>query len=185
MPNPELFFSILKLLGPAFVGGLVTHIFERRPRLITYYSHIAEFNAGNPPGRLHTHSVVIKNRGRAPAHNVRVPHVVPMDNIHVRPVVPYQLVPIPGGGEELVFPVIVATQEVTISYLYFPPLTFNQVNQAIRSDEGMAKFVPMNLTPVLKPWQRHGVLALLFLGIVTAVYFLAEGALWAFRVWRI
>jgi hypothetical protein len=133
-----------------FVGGLLNRIVERRPRLIAFYGHVGVFRLapppsappGSPPTGIHTHTVVVRNDGGLPAHNVRVPHrgSFTTANIHVYvdPGINYSTQTLPGGEEEILFPLLVSKQQVTISYLYFPPITFHSINLPIRSDEGFA-----------------------------------------------
>jgi hypothetical protein len=40
---------------------------------------------------------------------------------------------LPGGEVEIVFPVLVPRQQVTLSYLYFAPITFNLINMPVTS----------------------------------------------------
>jgi hypothetical protein len=174
------------------VGGLLNRIVERRPRLIAFYGHVGEFrmapppNAppGSPPAGIHTHAVVIGNVGGLPAHNVRVPHrgsLAAADvHVYVEPGVNYSTQTLPGGDEEILFPILVSKQYVTISYLYFPPLTFHSINLPVRSDEGFAKVV--NVLPVIANpprWLSVAFVALTLIGLATVAYGIFELARWA------
>jgi hypothetical protein len=173
-------WDVAKVVMAALLGAFARDFFERRPRLITYYSHVSTHRLnlpGQPQGTIHTHSVVIRNTGRAPAKNVRVPHNMPMAHVAVWPSLFYTTTQLPGGGEELVFDLVVPKQEITISYLYLPPLQAGQINTQIRSDDGLSKFVPMNLTPALKGLRKYLIFSLFFLGIFAALYILAVAAI--------
>ena len=107
----------------AVVGGVVTYMFEKRTRLLAYYGHVGLFRLNPTPSSpltaVHTHSVVIRNAGRLPAKNVRVPHRIPLaaSNVHVSvdPQIAYTVTALPNGGDELRFDVLAPQQMITIS----------------------------------------------------------------------
>jgi hypothetical protein len=161
------------------IGAGATYLLERRTRLIVYFSHVGAFRiTPQPPGQqlnVHTHSVVVRNGGRQAAHNVRVPHRVtlaPQGNVNVSiwPNIAYTRTTLLGGGEEIQFDTLAPRQEVTISYLYMPPLTFTQIHSPITCDEMMAKQITVLPTYQLPRWARNMVAALLLLGTATAIY---------------
>jgi len=154
-------------------GAAVTYRLQR-PRLIAYYGHVAAHavdQSNGPQARFHTHSVIIKNTGWAAAHHVRATHGGLVSNVFVYPDVPHRKDALPNGTEDLVFDVLVPGQQIEISYVYGPHVTFNQITQQIRSDEGMAKFMPAQITPQLQGWRRNLVICLFFLGCITTLYF--------------
>jgi hypothetical protein len=136
---------------------------------------------GQAPFGVHTHSVVMRNAGRLAAHNVRVPHTPTAAgvNISVFPPVQYTRNALPGGGHELLFPTIVPTQEITISYLYYPPLLAGQINMPIRSDEGMARVLHVLPTAQIPVWLRFILWVLISVGTISILYFLVELSRWA------
>jgi hypothetical protein len=75
--------------------------------------------------------------------------------------------------------IVAPKQQFTISYLYFPPLTFNLINAPISSDEGMAKIITVLPTVQYPKWVVIGLLALTAVGAVTLLYFVVEGVRWA------
>jgi hypothetical protein len=173
------------------VGGLLNRIVERRSRLIAFFGHVGRFQLplpadappSAPPAHLHTHTVVIGNVGSLSAHNVRVPHAraLAAANVHVyvEPGVNYSIQKLPGGEDEFLFPILVSKQYVTISYLYFPPLTFHFVNLPIRSDEGFARQV--SVLPVITHtprWLSIVFFALALIGLATVAYGVLELARW-------
>jgi len=186
----DLSFGALRIIEN-FVGGLLNRIVERRSRLIVFYGHIGTLQLaappsappGSPPARIHTHTVVIGNDGGLPAHNVRVPHQgsLAAANIHVYidPGVNYSVQTLPGGEEEILFPLLVSKQYVTISYLYFPPTTFHTINLPIRSDEGFAQQV--YVLPAAHPpprWLSVALFALALIGLATVAYGIFELSRW-------
>lgn len=48
---------------------LAQRVLERRTRLVVYYGNVGYFKL--PTGDVHTHTVVVRNAGKLPAHNVR------------------------------------------------------------------------------------------------------------------
>jgi hypothetical protein len=156
------------------VGGVLNHVLEARPRLITYLAHASAFRASRPDGtslQVHTHSVVLRNSGRRSATNVRLGHNK-LPDYQVYPDVQYQVLDLPNGGKELLFPVIVPQKQITVSYLYFPPVTWEQINSHIESDEGLVKVISVLPTEQLPKWQLNALRVLVYLGLVTAIYIL-------------
>lgn len=175
----SLFVEIAKPLLSGGAGLILGRAIERRPRLVTFYSHVSSFNIQGPtPGIVNTHAIIVRNTGRKSCVNVRVSHEVVVPNLTVYPSVSFTRNPLPGGGEELLFPVLVPDEQVTISYLYFPPLTWNQIRTFVRSDEGLAKVLNVLPTPQLPPWARRIVIGILYFGLASLIYFLAEVGLW-------
>lgn len=165
-----------------FVGALLNHLLESRPKLVSHLgfisSHRLEPNADGSPGAIvNTHSVVIRNMGRKAATNVRLGHNF-LPNVNVYPDVEYEIRDLPGGGKELLFPTLVPKKEVSVNYLYFAPDTWERVNTHVESDAGPAKVVPVLLQPQPRPWQLRAVWTLIVIGIVACAYVLFEGIRW-------
>jgi hypothetical protein len=160
-----------------FIGAVVTFLFTNRERLITHYGHVSSFKVKpNDPEQeeywVYTHSVVIRNIGRKTAKNVRMGHAVLPYNINVEPDIEYTKNELPGGGVELVFPNLVPKKQVTLSYLYFPPLTYNQINTHVESDEGPAKVVNALLQPQPAKWLVIVLWFLILSGGISIIYLL-------------
>ena len=187
MVDVALAWSVAEKVLLVVVGVLAARFVERRPRLNVYYGHVGVFQipSTTPGGGLlgiHTHTVVLRNAGRLPAHNVRVPHRGSLEahNIHVSvdTGVNHTSNILPGGEEEIVFPTLVPGQQVTLSYLYFPPITWNEINLPISSDEGMAKQVNVLPTVQLPRWLRGILWGLIVVGTATLLYGLLELSRW-------
>jgi hypothetical protein len=164
-------------------GGLINRIFERRARLVVFYGQIGEFHLNlQPPGIVRTHAVVIRNVGRDVAKNVHVPHhgLLSVNNIHVsvHPPIAYTVQTLPNNTEEILFPALPAKFQVNLSYLYFPPTLYNQINGQIFSDDGPARVINV-LPQVQLPWWVLAVLwALIGIGLITVCY-----GLWVLARW--
>ncbi len=168
--------AIATVVG-AIAGAVIARI-EKRARLITYYGHTSAFllppakdhPPGQPPPSVHTHSVVIRNVGRKTATNVRVSHYFLPEAFTLFPAMPYTLQPAPGAGDDIVIPTLVPGRQVTVNYLYYPPVLYNQVTSDVRSDEGPARVVPALLMPQPRPWKLWGARVLMLLGAVALLY---------------
>lgn len=167
-----------------FIGIVIDRFIERKPNLIAYFTHASAFNLTgiNPPATIHTHGIVIKNIGKRPATDIRVRHNFLPQNFNVYPVIDHRVQNLPGGGAEMVFPVLVPNEQVTISYLYFPPLLFNQIHAGIRHSDGFATEVTALPTPQYPSWIRRILLFLLMLGTIAFVYLVFKGSYIAFRL---
>jgi hypothetical protein len=176
---------LIKIGGSLFLlvaGAFINRLFERRPRLIVFYGHVGRFHVQPPqpplspqPGIVHTHWVVIRNSGRVAAQNVHVPHNLMLtNNVHISidPALAHTVQSLPNNTEEILFPTLPAKFQVTVSYLYFPPLLFNQINAPIYSDEGQAQFINVLLQKQWPKWQLAVLWILVFVGLITILYWI-------------
>ena len=159
-----------------FLGAALNRYLERRPKLISFLSHAAAVAVQPPNGasfNVHTHAVVVRNAGGKPAMNVRLGHAI-LPNFSVYPQVAYQVMPLPAGGQEIVFPTLVPGEQVIVNYLYYPPTVWSDVNSHIKSDEGFAKVINVLPTPQLSPWLARLATFLMLLGGIASLYILVE-----------
>ncbi|MHB1205344.1 MAG: hypothetical protein ACYCZX_07240 [Rhodospirillaceae bacterium] len=180
-------WEVSKILLAAIVGAIVKDLLERRPRLVTYLVHSAAVplqpNPQNPTAprtTVHTHSIVVRNAGRSAATNVRVSHGVLPRDFAVYPATDFATQEFQGGAD-IVFQRLVPGQQITITYVYFPPVLWSQVNTTVRSDEGFAKVQSVLPTLQLPKGQQQAVAAILLVGFVTLIYLGVEVAEWALR----
>jgi hypothetical protein len=155
-----------------FVGVWVNRWFESRPILNSFFGHVAAFRTTPPSGQpidVHTHTVVLRNVGRRSATNVRLGHMVLPDFV-IFPDIQHRVETLPNGSREIVIPTLVPGEQVIVSYLYFPPLTFNQINAGIRSNEGFARQIPVLMQRVYPKWFNVIMAALMLIGLVTLLY---------------
>ncbi len=160
-----------------FVGVWVNRRFENRPHLVSYFGHVSSFThtpATGQPFSVYTHSVVLRNAGRRSATNVRICHSV-FPDFNIWPQVAYSVQQLPGGATEIVIPNLVPAEQITISYLYFPPVTVDQINAGIRSDEGFAQTIPVLLQRQYPRWFNVTVAILMLIGVVSVVYLVYLG----------
>lgn len=167
-----------------FVGAALNRFLNERPRLIAYYGHVAShsFNNTEVEGQkvthINTHAVVIRNNGNKTATNVRISHNV-LPDFKIYPVTDYQVNDLASGGKEIVIPRVSPKREYTISYLYFPPVTYDRINSYIESDTGSAKVVNVRLQQIFPRWINFLVGSSMLLGLITFIYILYEVTLYA------
>ena len=156
-------------------GAGLDRLLETRSRIVAYLGHVSGINLSRaaPPIQVNTHSVVIRNVGRRTATNVRIGHNT-LPDYQVYPDIEYHENNLPGGGVEIVFPKLVPKRQVTVTYLYFPPLTWGQVNTHLESDEGPIKV--LNVLPVVQApiWIKRILWLLVGCGLIGALYALYE-----------
>lgn len=169
---------IAKLAGPVLtlvIGAVIKHYAEARSKVISFIGHISAFTVQDKLlTQVHTHSVIVRNAGRKAAHNVRLLHGVLPNNITVYPPIQYTIERNPEGHGEIVIPILVPKEQVTISYLYFPPLIWNQINVNTKSDDGFARII--NVIPIPQPNKAvlAGVWFLVFVGASFLFYWLVR-----------
>lgn len=172
---------VSQIAGPiaaVFVGAAISKYWNEREKLIAYYGHIAShaFNSvveGREVTHINTHSVVIRNNGNKTATNVRISHNA-LPDFKIYPDTDYTVKDLPSGGKELLIPRIIPKREYTISYLYFDPVTYNQISSVIESDTGPAKIVNVRLQQIFPSWVNFLLVSSMLLGVIAFVYMLFE-----------
>jgi hypothetical protein len=167
-----------------FAGAALQRFLEKRPKLVIYLAHSSAVTVRPPDGQptnVHTHSVVVRNAGRKSANNVRIGHQV-LPDFSIFPSIKYEVSPLAGGGSEILFPSLVAGEQVTVTYLYFPPLLWSGVNSYTKSDEGFAKALNVLPTPQAPQWLQRVAWFFLTLGIAVALYGLGQALLFVRHV---
>ena len=167
------------------IGAGLNRLFERRSKLISYLGHASAVPITPPEGQpfqVHTHSVVVRNGGKKSATNVRLGHHFLPASFSVYPAIEYRVVDLAGGGKEIVFPSLVPGEQVTIAYLYYPPLLFSGVNSHTKSDEGFTKIVNLLPAPQWPPWLARLAWGLIVVGVITTLVALQQAI---FAVWHL
>ncbi len=157
------------------LGALLNRYLELKPKLIVYYSHISHFNMDIKSTKqiVNTHTIVVKNIGKKTANNVRIAHNILPPDFSVSPA-NYSVIDLPNGGKEILIPKIVPYEEYTISYLYLPPLMFNQINGVVKSDEGLAKGISILPVPQPPKWKLNLLRFLVLMGFIFTLYIIIE-----------
>jgi hypothetical protein len=176
--NWKLFLDILSPIVAAFGGALISRYLKEKPYLMTYISHTSAIYSKTLDGKelkVHTHSIVIQNNGRKPSKNVRIGHNInyfPSFSVHQSK--EYDVINLPDGSKEIHFPIITPKERIFINYLYFPPIVWNQINTYIKSDDGPAKIVNMQLTPIYPKYILILMSIPFIIGLVFIVYFFIQ-----------
>lgn len=154
-----------------FIGAFIDRTLQNKPKVISYLGHVSGIllTRCDKPFKVHTHSLVLRNSGRKTAKNVRIGHNT-LPDFQVYPDIEYKIVDLPGGQKDILFPKLIPQKQLTITYLYFPPLTFDQINTHIESDEGPAKVITVLPTPQLPKWLTTILWVLIVYGIIGVIY---------------
>lgn len=132
------------------IGAVVKRYAEARSRVISFIGNVSAFTLQDEHHTVvHTHSVVVRNAGRKAAPNVRLMHGILPPNVTVYPQIKHSVERNSDGSGEIVFPMLVPKEQVTVSYLYFPPVLWSHINSSTKSDDGFAKII--NVVPVPRP----------------------------------
>lgn len=169
--NIDLIAKIVAPLLSLIVAALIKHYLEGKSRLVTYIGHVAAFpNAGAP--QTHSHSTVIQNAGKKSAANVRIPHGVALTgvNVQVSPPVHYSFEFNPTGTFQILIPTLATKEQVTVSYLYQEPTTWNQISWQPKSDDGLAEIVHAIPAPRPNRPVRYTGIVLAFVGLSYITY---------------
>lgn len=167
-------FLITGLVALA-VGIILDRLRARRADLIFYYSHPQWVTLPAQPGQqqmpaVGTFTLFLWNQGKAPAREVHIGHTwLPASNVF--PDIPREIRQTPGGTYALRFPTFPARTLVSISYLYFGPLTVDQIISYVGSEDGTAKHIPVMLQRIWPKWIFRGSQVMFVLGLWVAVNF--------------
>ena len=182
----NLLISVITPIIAGICGFFIRPLFEKKPKLIAYFGHIAAFNSTLPDNRklhIHTHSVIIRNNGALPANNIKIRHAY-LPDFKIYPPVEYSIIDLENNYKEILIPKLISKEQLTISYLYFPPIIASQIHEGIKSDEGFAKVLNVLPTPQLPKWQLRIVQTLFLIGVVATIYFvliaIKAGLSWCF-----
>jgi hypothetical protein len=164
--------EIAKSIFLIFVGVFITRLFEKRPKLISYFGDVSSFLFTPPNGNqitVYAHSVILRNSGRANSTNVRIHHSV-LPDFSIWPSTVHHVQTLPDGGKDIVIPTMIPGEQITISYLYFPPTTYRETNAGIKSDQGFARPITMLAQPKIPRWQIITVWVLMLFGVGAISY---------------
>lgn len=171
--------AIAKVASPLITlvaGAVIRRYSERRPKLVSFIGHVSTFVLQDAQTTtVFTHSVIVRNTGRLSAKNIRLGHLNLPANFRVEPNVEHSVSRNADGSGEITLAVLVPKEQVTVSYLYFPPLTAGQINSYTKSDEGFAKIINAIPTPQPSRPLIWAVWLLIFIGASFLVY-------WAIRL---
>lgn len=171
-----LFYKLFSLIVAPIIVALIIKKFNASPRVISYFANVSAVKIPSMDQSqewmpVYGHTLILQNVGKLSAKNVRLGHSkLSPPYFSIYPDTQYIEVDLPEGGKEIVFPIMRPGEQVIISYLYFPPVTFDKIHTFCKSDEGFAERVPMIHTRLLKPWQKYLLLGFVVVGFSVTIY---------------
>ena len=172
--------QVVTVVAPIIAGAagyFGKRALDQRPRIVWFMASansVTLGKGGQQPVQINSHVVVIRNDGNLAAKDVRVRHDVFPPDFSVYPGIDYAPKTNPEGFTELHFPLIAPGQQINISYMYFPPTTWSQINCVVYSDTGFGKQIvalPKPLPTFWILWLRN---FLMFSGAWAVIYWLAR-----------
>jgi len=162
-----------------FVGVIIDRVIESRPKVVSYIGHVSGINLTktNPSLSVNTHSIVVRNAGNKLETNIRIGHVE-LPDYQIFPDIDHEVKTLPSGQKEIVIPKLVPKKQITITYLYFPPLTWQMVNTCIESDTGSVKILNVLPTVQLSKWMLLILWFLTGYGVIALIYSTYEFYKW-------
>lgn len=175
--------TVIAALATAVLAGAFQLYAQSHPRIIYYFVHssavtlpahaIPAVPAVNgapavvqvPQLALHTHVMVISNIGGKSATNVRLGH-----SQHVAFAM-YPPLYLSFQGNEICIPTLVPKEQITITYVYEPPLLATGVHTYQKCDQCLVQYANMEPAQVAGVWTRRIRYFLFGVGSVTTMYY--------------
>ena len=167
-----------------FVGAALDRKLERKPRLISFFSHASAVRVTpteGAPFNINSHSVVVRNAGRLAATNVRLGHYQLPNDFSVWPAAEHTVQRREDGTAEVLFPTLVPNEQITITYLYPAPVTFNQINSYTKCDQGFAQVVTALTAPIKSPLAEGFKTGLATYGAIMILSGAWQGIVWLYN----
>ncbi|HDR9042614.1 TPA: hypothetical protein QDA96_003305 [Burkholderia vietnamiensis] len=200
----KLLFPIITALVVAAIGKRM----ENRPKVVTYMAHAAGFNLpptqapqlsgasdqqdsqgqpattqpGTPGAQVNVHSIIVRNTGKKTAFNVRLGHNLRISHYVIEPPIQHESKVSDTGGWEILVPALVPNEQIMVSYLYFPPLTWHQINSYTKSDEGIARYLNVFPTPQPPKWLVRSFVGIFYIGVLAISLAVVVGVQWINKV---
>ena len=172
--NWSLVANIVSPFIALILGYVLTRISERKPKLSYYTGHVSSFTIQESGMLVFTHSIVVMNNGKKTAKNVRIGHNIFPNNYVIHPPKESEIVSIEGKRRELKISELIPSEQITVNYLYFPPITWEQINTTVKHDDGFGKLITVIPTLQFPKWAINLMKFFLFLGIVAFLYIVYE-----------
>lgn len=183
--DKNVVLDIIKLVAAPLFAIIVQYILkrydEKGPRVIHYFQHSSATVVSlkeQAPIQVHSHGLIVKNVGDKPARNVKI-YNARLDGesyLSIWPDVSFEEVKLPNGGREICVPILVPNEQITLSYLYSPPVMAFQFMHTVKHDEGFSNAIAVSLTPIPSNIQLWVNRVLTFLGLSTVIYFAIDFA---------
>lgn len=137
--------AILKLTSPIFtaiIGWVAKRYLDAKPKLVSYLVHASAIPLNDEIGTVvNTHSIVVRNVGKQTATNIRIGHNHLPQSYQLFPQMPHTITKGPDESAEILIPNLVPNEQISISYLYFPGITWQLINSYTKADHGFAEII--------------------------------------------
>ena len=168
--QPLLKSEIVKTALTALSAWLVARLTSQNAHLVSYTSRLQTVHVppkANAAGyAVITFSLFLWNQGKAAAKDVEVGHHYLPDHT-VDPHVRHQVLPTPGGGHVIHFPMIPPKTLITVTYLVTNPQA--PVISHVTYERGPAQVIQVNLQRVFSKWIQLSLGVLAVIGIYTVI----------------
>lgn len=177
--DKNLVLDIIKLVAAPLFAGIVQYTiknyYEKGPRVIHYLLHASANQVsfeGQPSFPVWSHGLVVRNVGDKPAHNVKIynAQVQGLYHFSIWPEMRFETTELPNGGKEICIPILVPNEQITLSYLYSPPVMVIQFMHAVKHDEGFSNGIAVFPAPIPSVPQLWVYKVLAFIGLSTVIY---------------
>ena len=169
---------VATIIGPILgvvIGIVIEKWLDRKPKIIGYIGHASAFTLNDENKTvIHTHSFIIRNPSKKPATNIKVGHYALPNDFTIFPATEYEIVELDGGIKEIQIPKLIPGEQITVSYLYFPPLVWNQISAYNKHDDGYFKIISVIPSPMYPKWAQKIFQLILGIGLITILYFVVE-----------
>ncbi len=169
---------VATIVGPVLgviVGIAIEKWLDRKPKVIGYIGHASVFTLKDQQKTVvHTHSFIVRNASKKPATNIKIGHYTLPEDFTIFPPIDHQIVELDGGVKEIQIPKLIPDEQVTISYLYFPPLVWDQISAYNKHDDGYFKIINVIPAPMYPKWAQKLIQVILGVGVLTILYFTIE-----------
>lgn len=185
---PVLVKGLISFLIPYVILELIRReINKTGPRLVYYVSQITTHAIPSQPQNstpsganfpapqtvwLNSYVLTIQNNGNVASHDIEISHPQWPHHFEIRPAIRHEIVNGPNGIPRWIhIPSIAPKEMVSISYLFGPVQNWADLLEYVRSEEGVATKLEMNLNRVFPMWVNwllilFTLLGLVFLGII-------------------
>lgn len=176
------YMSVVTVVAPivAAVGGYFgKRALDLKPRVVAFMASANSVVMGkgtDTETTIHSHVLIIRNDGGLAARDVRITHDIFPPGLSVYPGIEYRAFENPQGQTELQFPLLAPGQQVSVSYMYFPPLIWPQINCDVYSENGRAERVTLLPKPKPARWIVSLRYVLMFTGAWALIYWIARAA---------
>lgn len=186
----ELFLKISGILFTGVFAIVVDRLIRPKPKLVHYVLHPTSVLLKSDQGseaesifQVNTHSIVIRNVGRKVAEEVSVGHHM-LPNYRVYPDTYFNEVELSQGGIELVFPKLRPKEQLTITYLYYPPNNYVDVHSYVKHNDGFSREIPVLPAQQYSKWIYCLTAMFMALGIATTIYWIARVTVWSWQYYN-